>query len=80
MWFDVLTKPLQGTLFKKIMAMLINYPVEYVDSCTKDVDKVVGVSNQDYFPITSRLMNPLEINKLCFMASPQEFFGRVTKH
>ena len=57
----------------------MNRPVEYVDLCTKYVDKIAGVSNPDYFPIYSRLMKPLE-KKLCFMDSPQECVDGVPKH
>ena len=77
-WADVFTKPLQGTEFKEMRYMLINFPVDYVDSCTKDVDRISVVSNTDYFPTPSRLMKPLE-NKFCFVASPQECVGGVPK-
>ena len=47
----------------------MNFPVEYVDTCAKDVDNVEGVSKTDYFPIPSRYIKPLE-KKVCFVASP----------
>ena len=58
--------------------MLMNLPVDYVNLCTKYVDKMSVVSKPDYFPIPSRLMNPLE-KKVRFVASPQECVGGVTK-
>ena len=78
MWSDVLTKPLQGNAFKEMRAMLMNFLVDYVDSCTKDTENISGVSKPYHFPITSRLMKHLE-NKVCFMDSPQEYFGGVPK-
>ena len=78
MWSDVLTKPLQVTVFKEIRYILMKYPVEYTFLCTEDVDNIAGVSKPEYFPITSRLMKPLE-KKLGFMASPQEYVGKVPK-
>ena len=79
MWEDVLTKPMQGTALKEVRYMLVNFPVEYVDSCTKDVDKIAGFSKSDLFPITSCSTNPLE-NKVCSMDSPQECVGGVSKY
>ena len=76
MWADVLTKPLQRTTFKEMRAMLMNFPVDYVDSCTKYMDKIAVVSNPDYCPTPSRLMKPSE-KKIYFMASPQKCGGGV---
>ena len=73
---DFLIKPLQGTAFKEMRAMLMNFPVDYVDSCTKDMDKIAVVSNPDYCPTPSRLMKPSE-KKIYFMASPQKCGGGV---
>ena len=56
----------------------MNFPMEYVDSCTKDVDKIAGFSKSDLFPIPSCSTDPLE-NKVCFMASPQKSVGGVPK-
>ena len=44
---DILTKPLQGTEFKEMRAMIMNCPVEYVDLCTKDVKNISGVYKTD---------------------------------
>ena len=75
---DFLTKPLQGTAFNEIRTMLMNLLVEYLYLFTKDVYNNTVVSKPDYFPIPSRLMNPLE-KKVRFVASPQECVGGVTK-
>ena len=55
----------------------MNFPVDFVDSCTEEVDKISGVSKTDYFPITSRSMKPYEKKKI--MSSPKECVGVVPK-
>ena len=57
-------------------ATLMNWPVKYAKSCTKGMDKILGVSNPDYFNIHSRSMKPLE-KIFCFVAPPQECGGVV---
>ena len=47
MWAYILTKPLHGTVLKEMRAMLMNFPADYVDSCTEDVDTILGVSKPD---------------------------------
>ena len=78
MWAHVFTKHLHRTTFKKIRAMLMNCLVDYIDSCTKDMDKIEGVFKIDYFSIPSHSTKPLE-KKLFFFASPQECVEVVSK-
>ena len=56
----------------------MNLPVDYVNLCTKYVDKMSVVSKPDYFPIPSLLINPLK-KIFCFMDSPQGCVGGVHK-
>ena len=58
--------------------MIMDFPVEYVESCTKDMENIAGVYKPNYFPIPLCLMKPLE-KKSYFMASSQEFFRGVNK-
>ena len=46
-WEDVLTKLLQGKFIQVNVGYAMNYPVDYFDSCAKNVDNIVGVSNPD---------------------------------
>jgi hypothetical protein len=43
MWADVLTKPLQGVVFKRIRATLMNCSVEYEES--KDAEKPLHIKS-----------------------------------
>ena len=52
-WAYILTKPLKGNVFKEIRAILMHCAVDYIDFCTKDVEKIAGLSKPDYLPIPS---------------------------
>jgi hypothetical protein len=48
MWVDVLTKPLQGKVFRVMRSKLMNYAEDYVEECTKHVwfQEIAGVSTE----------------------------------
>ena len=70
-WADVLTKPLQGIVFKKMRAMLMNCPVEYSETVFEDIDTIAGVHKPDFYPFPSRSENHVTFSN----ASPQECVG-----
>ena len=45
---DILTKPLQGIVFKKMRSMLMNCPVEYVETVLAGIEKIAGVHKPDF--------------------------------
>ena len=54
MWAYVLTKPIQVIAFNKMMAVLMNCPVEYAETVFEDIDTIAGVCKPDFYPFSSR--------------------------
>ena len=49
MWANILTKPLQGKVFRVFRAKLMNCPVEYEEKITcEDAENTTGVYNKNY--------------------------------
>ncbi len=65
MWADVLTKPLQGSNFYHMRAILMNCPIDYHEEPPLISPTLIPVPSSSTVPINSRLLKTKTLQREC---------------